>query len=477
MAGVTLTGFEVKRFPEIVTDLQTQAQTVFQDLVPVGDSVDTSDSSTIGRFIALYTPQFSDLWELAQQVYAAFDPNSATGIALDNLVALNGTVRFVSSPTTVDVVAWGDDGTTASPGAELRATNGDSYIIPEDFRFGIEDNIGFVVTLAGVVVGQTYNIAITRGSTTTSMNYTAVSGDTPNTVLSYFYTQISSNPLYVSSFDGSNLKIEAESIYVPLSLFTNLTTTKIKIKLFAQNQVNGNLPLPANTLTQIQTPVLGWDSVTNPFPGVPGSEEETDEELRERFSLNKYISAVNINESLYSALVDIDGVIEVRIVENNTDTYDPVFDLPGHSFKPIVLGGDSDSIAQAVWLNQPLGIGSEGNTAVEILDSQGYPHEIHFERPAAISIYIAMEIESTGTLTANAEASIKASLVEYFSNMRLGEEVVYSRLFTPINETEGFQVNSLTIGTSPGSLGTSNIALAYNQYATVAPENIDITIV
>lgn len=478
MAGVSLTGFEIKRFPEIVTDLKTDARTVFQDLVPAGDSVDTGDSSTIGRFIALYSPQFSDLWELAQQVYSAFDPNSASGIALDNLVALNGTVRHVASPTAVDVVAWGDNGVSIPPGTELRAVNGDNYTIPADFHFSTEENIGFIVTLTTVVEGQEYTLAITRGSTTTTISYEALPGDTVDDVLSYFYSEISPSPLFISSYGSGALRIESESIYVPLIVFTNLEPTKIKVKVDAVNQVNGDLPLSANTLTQISTPILGWDSVNNPFAGVPGGDEETDEDLRIRFSLNKYISAVNINESLYSALINISGVQEVRIVENNTDTYDPVFDLPGHSFKPIVLGGDVDAIGAAVWLNQPLGIGSEGNTSVEVLDSQNFPHEIKFERPTSVPIYITMEIESTnGSLIGGVEASIKASLIKYFSNMRLGEEVVYSRLFTPINETAGFQINSLTIGDDPLVMGTSNITLEYNQYATIDSADIDITVV
>ncbi len=477
MSGVTYTGFEIKRFPEIVSDLKTDAQTVFQDLVTVGDSVDTGDSSTLGRFIALHSPQFSDLWELAQQVYQAFDPNSATGIALDNIVALNGTVRNVASATTADVVAWGDNGVSAPQGTELRALNGDNYTVPADFTFAIEENIGFVVTLPTVIIGHEYTITITRGNTTTSLAYTSVTGDTADSILNEFYGMISGNPLFVCSVGGGQLRIETESIYVPMVVFTNLTPTKIKERIQAVNQATGNLALPANTLTQISTPILGWDSVTNPFAGVPGGDEETDEELRTRFSLNKYISAVNINESLYSALVNIPGVVEVRIVENNTGTYDPVFDLPGHSFKPIVLGGDVDAIGEAVWLNQPLGIGSEGNTSVQVVDSQTFTHEIKFERPEAVPVYIALEIESTGTLAAGAETSIKASLVEYFSKLRLGEEVVYSRLFTPINETPGFQVNSLEIGTDPLALGMTNIALLYNQYATINTDDIDITVV
>lgn len=375
------------------------------------------------------------------------------------------------------MVAWGDNGVSAPQGTELRAMNGDNYTVPNDFTFTIEENIGFILTLPSVVVGQVYTLGITRGNTTISLEYEAEVGDTPDDVLAYFYSQISPNPLFISSYGAGQLKIESESIYVPLVVFTNMLPTKIKLRLEAVNQVNGNLPLPANTLTQISTPILGWDSVTNPFAGVPGGDEETDEELRIRFSQNKYVSAVNINESLYSALINIAGVQEVRIVENNTNTYDATYDLPGHSFKPIVLGGDVDAIGAAVWLNQPLGIGSEGNTSVEVVDSQNFPHEIKFERPTAVPIYVNLEIESTGTLAAGAEANIKASLINYFSDMSLGESVIYSRLFTPINETPGFQINSLTIGTNPLAMGMSNIDLAYNEYATIDSANINITVV
>lgn len=477
MAGLTEAGFETKRLTEIVTELQSNAQTVFQDLVPVGDIVDTSASSTIGRFINLFGFQFSDLWELAQQVYAAFDPNSSSGIALDNLVALNGTVRRAASSTRADAVVWGNQNVNIPEGVQLKAVNGDEYTIEEGVTLNLSENIGLILTLPSVVTGTTYSLSITRANTTLTYSKTATGSDTVATILNYFYTQISSSAFFNSSVTATELRIESASIYVSLSVVTNFQVNKIKARAKAVNVVTGALPLDANSLNTILTPILGWDSVTNPFIGVVGDEEETDDELRARFSLNKYISAININESLYSALINIDSVQEVRIVENNTNAYVAEFDLPGHSFKPIVLGGGAADIAQAIWLNQPLGISSEGNTEYEITDSQGFPHTIKFERPEPVPIYISMEIESTGDIPATAETTIKASLIEYFSKMKLGEEIVYSRLFTPINETEGFQINDLTMGTSPSPTGKINIGLDYNQYATISSDNIDITIV
>ena len=56
MAGVTNAGFVPKRFNEIHAGLEAVAKSIFQDLVKPGEEFDTSDTSTLGRFIGLITP-------------------------------------------------------------------------------------------------------------------------------------------------------------------------------------------------------------------------------------------------------------------------------------------------------------------------------------------------------------------------------------------------------------------------------------
>ena len=73
MAGLTNEGFEIKRLADLKADDDALAVELFQDLVSPGDIVDTSASSTIGRLIGLHIPSLADLWEVAQQVYLAFD--------------------------------------------------------------------------------------------------------------------------------------------------------------------------------------------------------------------------------------------------------------------------------------------------------------------------------------------------------------------------------------------------------------------
>src|ERR1700745_3709855 len=94
MAGISLTGFSIKRLPDIISDLQGAANSIFSDLVPEGDTVDTGPNSALGREIGLISPSIADLWEAAQEIYDSFNINAATGIALDNLVALGGLTRL-----------------------------------------------------------------------------------------------------------------------------------------------------------------------------------------------------------------------------------------------------------------------------------------------------------------------------------------------------------------------------------------------
>jgi len=58
----------------------------------------------------------------------------------------------------------------------------------------------------------------------------------------------------------------------------------------------------------------------------------------------------------------------------------------------------------------------------------------------------------------------------------IGEDLIYSRLYTPINSIAGHYVNSLTVGTSPSPVGTSNVAVGFNQKAAGVLANVVVTV-
>lgn len=476
MAGVTETGIEILRQNEVIEELKQQAQPIFQDLVPPNDTVDTSDDSTIGRMIGLYSLPLADLWEALQQVYLAFDPNSATGVALDNVVQYGGLVRGTPSPSTVTLTVWGDPGTTIFQHSSIVRSTLHSFRISRTIVLNINDCIGFRVDFPSVIVpGTEYGITANSPAGTITSTYTALPGDTQQTVVNAVYTGLASYDFIQRTNVGTGIRIEMLNVFSTMFAFPiNSTITKVKARTEGVNEVLGAIPTAANTINTISTPILGWDSVNNPFDATLGEDFETDEELRIRFRNSKFIRATNISDALYSALVAVPGVVNVAIYDNDTDNYDIDKDIPPHSFRTVVQGGLPYDIAKAIWTNKPLGIAAVGNTFETIQDSQGFNKNIYFDRPIEVPVYIEIDITPTQAFPEDGANQIRQAIIAWFSELSVGEDIIYSRLYTPINSIPGFQVNSLYIGFTDPPTGTSNLVIDFNELGVVSSATIDI---
>ncbi|MEO8894041.1 MAG: baseplate J/gp47 family protein [Coleofasciculaceae cyanobacterium] len=106
---------------------------------------------------------------------------------------------------------------------------------------------------------------------------------------------------------GSGLRINQVSSPIPFSA-----------------QTYGPIAVPANSLTEILTPIAGWQSLTNFQAGITGRNIETDTELRIRRTRSLKISGSATLESIKSRILqDVAGVTSVFMFENVTMTQDP----------------------------------------------------------------------------------------------------------------------------------------------------------
>lgn len=479
MAGLSDSGFEIKRLADLKAEDDALAVQLFQDLVQPNDIVDTSASSAIGRLIGLHIPSLADLWEVAQQVYLAFDPNSATGIALDNLVAYGALIRGEQTFSTAQALFTGDVGTLIDAGLTVRGTTtGEDFTVRASVTINATNASGVGIQITTVADSTLYTVSYTGATTTNTISYTSGLGATQASILSGIQAVIlASHPSLSAMVDGNILYIDRNSVFDVVTFTSSFNIGIVKArKVGSLTAVNaGPIQGEANTITSIQTPKTGWDAVTNPTAVVAGENVETDEELRERFRVSKYIRATNILEALYSDLISLPTVTEVQIYENDTDVTDSN-GVPAHSFLPIILGGDPLDIAETIWENKPLGIRSYGNTTQDIFDSQGFPHEIGFERPNPVDTYIRMNLTTDPNYPQNGDDLIKSNLASYFgTNFGIGDDVIYSRLYTPINSVPGHQVNSLEVSTNGITWVMTNIVVAFNAIATLESMNITIT--
>lgn len=478
MAGLTDAGFVIKRLADILADDRAWAVQLFQDLIQPGDQVDTSDSSALGRLISLAAPSEADLWEAAQEVYAAFDPNSATGIALDNLVAYAGLTRREQTFTTSSILVAGDTNTLIPVGQTVgSSTTGEQFTTVGAISLSPSNASGITVSVVTLQNSTAYTITYSNTTTTNTITYTSDASATVAEILVGLQSVIAgAHPTLTATVVGTELIVNRNDIFQTVNFTTsvNLGITKVRTvgEVVAIN--SGVIEQPVNTIDTILTPMLGWDSVINPVAATPGEERETDEELRTRFRNGKFDRATNTYDAIYSALINLDNVTEVTIYENDTSVVDGN-GVPAHSFLPIVSGGLSQDIGNAIWENKPTGILSYGNTSVSITDIQGGTHTVSFSRPNPVVIYISMDITTDVNFPANGNDLIKSNLIAYFqANFGTGDDVIYSRLYTPINSVSGHQVNTLTVGTSPGPVGTSNIIIPFDGIASLSSVNIII---
>lgn len=483
MAGLTPTGLEIKTLSEVIEDYNVQAQNIFSDLTAPGDLVDVSADAALGRIIGVVSPALADVWQAIQQVNDSFNPNSATGISLDNMVSLSGISRLPETPTRAQVVLEGDVNIAVSSplGKAYSSTTQRTFSIVNPVILSPQAASGCGIAVLTVADSTIYTFSYTiDGINFIDTSITSGVGATAASILAQLKTAVDTalGATFQTYYQDGFLFIDRLDPFQTVTFDTtvNLRIEKIRKPGLVADDEAGPFPALAGSIDTISVPIVGWDSISNPVPAITGRLQETDEELRERFRNSKFVISANIIEALLDALRNVSGVTDVQVYENDGDVTNSLGVTP-HAFMPIVLGGLPTDIAQAIWNNQPTGIGSVGNTTVQIADSQGFIHDISFKRPTSIPIYITIDISNTGTLPGDAIALIRQNIIDYAAaNYFIGDDIIYSRFYTPINAVQGHEVNSFTMGTAPSPVGMTNIVIDFDEVATFDPANILITI-
>jgi uncharacterized phage protein gp47/JayE len=97
--GISPAGFSIPNLAQILLNYQTAV------LANINAALDLSDDQPQGQLIGIMANFDTALWELAQAVYDAYDPNNAEGAALDNIGAIRGIPREGPTYTQVTIPA------------------------------------------------------------------------------------------------------------------------------------------------------------------------------------------------------------------------------------------------------------------------------------------------------------------------------------------------------------------------------------
>lgn len=107
---VTEQGISAPTYEEILEYFQTQARNIF------GSDINLDADTQDGQLIAIVSAAFNDLNAQSIATYNSFNPQTAIGTALDNVVAVNGLVRKQASYSTADLRIVGQAGTLIENG-------------------------------------------------------------------------------------------------------------------------------------------------------------------------------------------------------------------------------------------------------------------------------------------------------------------------------------------------------------------------
>jgi len=236
------------------------------------------------------------------------------------------------------------------------------------------------------------------------------------------------------------------------------------------------------TVTQINTPTMGWVKVTNPSNATVGAEAESDTALRLRQAQSVALASVTPFDALDGAIANIAGVTRHKLYENDTGSVD-ANGLPAHSITAIIDGGDVNEIAGVIERKKGQGVATNGSTMVVVDDKYGNPHPIRFSRPINVPIYISMELKAFSGYTTQIGAEIRQAVADYINNLGIGQALLLSRVYSPANigvvsggDSKYYDIHSLQIGLSAATVTTANINLTYDQLASCDVSNIAITV-
>jgi uncharacterized phage protein gp47/JayE len=154
----------------------------------------------------------------------------------------------------------------------------------------------------------------------------------------------------------------------------------------------GAIETTINTITIAQTVVAGVTGVNNStVQSSLGQNEESDFQLRERRKQSTANRSKASIEGVLSNILQIDGVVNAVVYENDTDSVDANGLLP-HSLYAVVLGGANTDIADIISKYKSVGCNMNGDVEVDV-EIANSTYIMKFDRPEDIPLYIRFSIK------------------------------------------------------------------------------------
>ena len=487
--GLSATGLLIKRLADIETEIEEALRTAF------GEQINTTPQSIFGQLIGVFAEREALIWELVEEVYNSQYPDTAIGVALENVGALTAFTKLPPIESRIE-------------GQALFGTIG--TVIPVDTIFSVSGNsdakfktLSEVTLIAGTdeVQDVTFDLTPTSGAfqlihkteTTASINWNDNAAAVQTALnnldgLSAVTVAGSFAAGFTVTFTGDD-GVQDQPALIPTNNTLDaggsvaITVTETTPGVFQGETdmiatATGPTVANAETLTVIDNPISGLDSTFNPSDAEVGRDLESDSDFRIRRENRLQISKAGPLEAIRTAVLDlndVEGSVQLEDVKafENIDIAADVSGRPGKSFEIVVFqaGAVTDrdqEIAQAIFDSKPAGIESHGDVPKTVTDSQGFDHTINFSRPDEVDIYLDLDLTVDSNYPADGDDQVETIMVAWGNGLGAGVDViVFPTLVAQLDAVPGITDVVIRIGTAADPTLDNNIVIDDGSVAAV----------
>lgn len=475
--GLTGSGFTKKTLSDIRVEIEEAERG------SLGGSLNLLATSVLGQLNSIFGDKVRELWDVAEAVYRAFYPDSASAEALEGVCAITGVTRIPAEPSRVTLDRlYLDDGVTVPAGSLVGiGSTGARFSTLSD----VSNALGYAATFS-VEAESVDDGPIVGLSGTIDTIQTPISGWSAASALS------SGNSEPFALVDGQHLLVRVDDVPLAAKFETadfvdisNATAAEVAAKISSEipsltASDEGGVVRIRNTSedsgNSIQVtggqanPALGFSTDLikgfNSLDANLGRNLETDAELRERREIELEVQGAATLEAIRADVSNVDGVEFCHVNENDTDTTIDSWFLP-HSIEVIVYEGDDQEVGEMIFNSKAAGIATCGypglTTTVTVTDSQEIDHEVNFTRPDEVEIYVDATVyldPESENVPIDVEDQIKAAIVAEAANVGVADVLYILHFVSAALHVPGVKdVTLFKMDTVFPPTGTSNISL------------------
>lgn len=534
--GVTPEGYNLKTLEQINAQIEVALSQVIDPATGEALQADLSDPSDIvSQIIAIVAEGIADGFLVNQVAYNQFDPGKATEDALSSLMVINVPPRKAATFSLVSLDFTGDASThgnleTGTLGAFANFTpvadgefaisiDGDPQdVLALNFTGASDyDDVATIVQAGLQAIGTGGFTAATAvaSSPTTPATIVITSGTFGNLSSVSVLSPVGggggtdvSGASFLNGLAGPIIPGVSNTIPTALQVSNNNrsiiweTTTEftfddlgIASDIGAKSAARGAIVAKAGTLTLLINPSDVIASVINPLDAVVGNDQETDNAARRRRDLSTLAPSIGLVGSLDANLKAVKDVTFSRVY-NNIDLVPDVNGIPAKTVGCVISGGDDEEIAQVIFERISTGSDTAGTTTVQFTDNIGTIYDIRFFRAIPILVDVKVEVSlapGTGVFPDDGVEQIKQAIVDYsiggaaalgitegfdIVGFPPGQDVLQSRLYTPVNSIAGHIVTFLGLkltADAPPFLEV-NIPIGFDEVSDIQLANIEVVV-